>query len=543
MPAQLTYPGVYIEEVPSGVHAIVGVGTSITAFIGRTRSGPVNQPVDVFSLAEFTRRFGGLWRDSSVGFAVRDFFQNGGTHAIVVRLAKDADTAELDVDALKLVAASPGSWGVDLRAAVDHDDPDPDLAAKLGVDPSKLFNLTVRLSTPGGAVEKFHNLSAADNKRNVVKILADQSQLVRVAPGWAAADPAAGKDPLSVLEDAVEAARIAYSQDAAKQAAYAQAQAALRAGVDQARAGVSDGADLTAAEFTGGTAEQDHQGLYALDQADLFNILCIPPPALDGDLPGNIASAASVYCEKRRAVFLVDPPVDWKDPSAGMAQVQAFDGAKANAAMYFPRLRQPNPLKDGLYEEFVPCGAVAGVMARTDAARGVWKAPAGLDAVLNGVPDLAYKLTDDENGELNPLGINCLRAMPAAGRVVWGARTLEGADVLASDWKYLPVRRLALYLEESLYRGTRWAVFEPNDEPLWGQLRLSVGSFMHQLYRQGAFQGSSPKDAYFVKCDGTTTTQADRDLGVVNVLVGFAPLKPAEFVVITLQQIAGQIET
>jgi uncharacterized protein len=182
------------------------------------------------------------------------------------------------------------------------------------------------------------------------------------------------------------------------------------------------------------------------------------------------------------------------------------------------------------------------VMARTDAQRGVWKAPAGLDATLVGVPSLSVALTDAENGELNPLGINCLRAFPSAGRVVWGARTLRGADQLADEYKYIPVRRTALYIEESLFRGLKWVVFEPNDEPLWAQIRLNAGAFMHNLFRQGAFQGSSPRDAYFVKCDKETTTQNDINLGIVNVIVGFAPLKPAEFVIIKLQQMAGQIE-
>jgi phage tail sheath protein FI len=191
----------------------------------------------------------------------------------------------------------------------------------------------------------------------------------------------------------------------------------------------------------------------------------------------------------------------------------------------------------------VPCGIVAGVMARTDTQRGVWKAPAGLDASLNGTQGLQASLNDAENGTLNPLGINCLRSFPAAGKVVWGARTMRGADQMADEYKYVPVRRLALFIEESLFRGTQWVVFEPNDEPLWAQIRLNIGSFMHNLFRQGAFQGQSPKDAYFVKCDKETTTQNDIDLGTVNIVVGFAPLKPAEFVVIQLQQIAGQIET
>ena len=149
-------------------------------------------------------------------------------------------------------------------------------------------------------------------------------------------------------------------------------------------------------------------------------------------------------------------------------------------------------------------------------------------------------LTDGENGQLNPLGVNCLRNFPVIGNVVWGARTLDGADALASQWKYIPVRRLAYYIEESLFRGTQWVVFEPNDEPLWAQIRLNVGSFMQTLFIKGAFQGSSPNDAYFVKCSSETTTQTDIDNGVVNIVVGFAPLKPAEFVVIQIQQIAPQ---
>ncbi|HEV2950915.1 MAG TPA: phage tail sheath C-terminal domain-containing protein, partial [Actinomycetota bacterium] len=206
-----------------------------------------------------------------------------------------------------------------------------------------------------------------------------------------------------------------------------------------------------------------------------------------------------------------------------------------------------DPLQDGNLEDFAPSGAVAGVMSRTDAERGVWKAPAGIEAGLRGVLGTSINgipatLTDKENGDLNPLGINSIRSFPNIGNVVWGARTLEGSDVLASQWKYLPVRRLALYIEESLFRGTHWVVFEPNDEPLWAQIRLNIGAFLHGLFRQGAFQGTTPRDAYLVKCDRETTTQDDINRGVVNILVGFAPLKPAEFVVIKIQQLAGQIQ-
>ena len=213
-----------------------------------------------------------------------------------------------------------------------------------------------------------------------------------------------------------------------------------------------------------------------------------------------------------------------------------------NAALYFPRVKIADPLNDFRLRSVGASGTVAGLYARTDSARGVWKAPAGTEASLVNVQGLDYRLTDPENGALNPLAINCLRNFPVYGNVAWGARTLEGADQQASEWKYVPVRRLALFLEESLYRGLKWVVFEPNDEPLWAQIRLNTGAFMHNLFRQGAFQGTTPRDAYFVKCDRETTTQNDRNLGIVNILVGFAPLKPAEFVIIKLQQMAGQIE-
>jgi phage tail sheath protein FI len=204
---------------------------------------------------------------------------------------------------------------------------------------------------------------------------------------------------------------------------------------------------------------------------------------------------------------------------------------------------EADPTRGGMLQNFVPSGLVAGVMARTDVSRGVWKAPAGVDASLNGVSGLTVPMNDDENGELNPIGINCLRTFPIIGSVIWGARTMRGANLLGDEYKYVPVRRLALFIEESLYRGLQWVVFEPNDEPLWSQIRLNAGAFMNGLFREGAFQGGSPRDAYFVLCDKTTTTQNDINLGIVNVIVGFAPLKPAEFVVLKIQQMAGQIQT
>jgi uncharacterized protein len=249
------------------------------------------------------------------------------------------------------------------------------------------------------------------------------------------------------------------------------------------------------------------------------------------------------YCKDRRAFFVLDPPEAWDSVDDAVAGVDDLNLRDENVAVYFPRVKIVDPLRDNMPSTFAPSGVVAGLYARTDAQRGVWKAPAGTEATMAGVRAMTVPMTDRENGLLNPIGVNCLRAFPVTGNVIWGARTLEGADQLASEWKYIPVRRTALYLEESLYRGLKWVVFEPNDEPLWAQIRLNVGSFMHTLFRQGAFQGASPKDAYLVKCDSETTTQADIDRGVVNILVGFAPLKPAEFVFIRVQQLAGQLQT
>jgi hypothetical protein len=311
-----------------------------------------------------------------------------------------------------------------------------------------------------------------------------------------------------------------------------------------------DGSALTRDDYTTRDGLQSNKmGLYALSQVDLFNILCLPPDQRDSTLPKEIYQDALPYCVERRAMLVVDAPTDWTSANAITASSNAkltdlglTGEAARNAAIYFPRVIESDPKRDGQPETFAPCGIVAGIMARTDSARGVWKAPAGLDAGVQGIQKLAVTLNDAENGMLNPLGINCFRTFPVSGTVSWGARTARGADVLADEYKYVPVRRLALYIEESLYRGLQWVVFEPNDNPLWAQIRLNVGAFMHDLFRKGAFQGTTPREAYFVKCDSETTTQNDINLGIVNILVGFAPLKPAEFVIIKLQQMAGQIQ-
>ncbi len=534
MPTTPTYPGVYIEEVPSEVRTITGVATSITAFIGRALRGPVDDPIHVQSFAEFTRNFGGLWRESPLGYAVQHYFLNGGTDALIVRVVDDTSgtpaasatvalAPETVGPSLSLEAANPGLWGNNLEVVVDYETSDP--------TGTELFNLTLREVVAGQpvAVETFRNLSVSDtHERYVVTVLEQQSDLVRVQ------DPPPALPTVRPVDSTLDANNnpipTPFNTDG-------------HDGGPIGAAHISDEASLASAR----------RGIWALDKADLFNLMCIPPftfgsPGV-GDVDFSTWTAALAYCKLRRAMLIVDPPSAWSDPSDVLDTTNGVDGTNApvardeNASIYFPRVKMADPLQQNRLVTFAPCGVVAGIHARTDATRGVWKAPAGQDATLVGVRQLAYKMTDGENGRLNPFGVNCLRKFPVSGNVVWGARTLEGADRLASEWKYVPVRRIALYIEESLYRGTQWVIFEPNDEPLWAQIRLNVGAFMHNLFRQGAFQGSSPRDAYFVKCDSETTTQNDIDRGIVNLLVGFAPLKPAEFLIIKISQIAGEIQT
>ena len=310
-----------------------------------------------------------------------------------------------------------------------------------------------------------------------------------------------------------------------------------------ALSGGVDSGTLTDAEIRGSRAAKT--GFFALEDVDLFNILCLPAAVkLAAAGMRAVYAAAEAYCEERRAFLIVDIPEDTNSLDAMQTWlVQNETLRHRNAAVYFPRVLIPDPLKQNRLRDVAASGTLAGLYALTDTNRGVWKAPAGTDARLRGVQQLVYVLTDRENGALNPLGVNCLRNFPVFSNIAWGARTLDGADQQASDWKYIPVRRLALFLEESLYRGTKFAVFEPNDEPLWAQIRLNLGAFMQDLFRKGAFQGRTPREAYFVKCDKETTTQTDINLGIVNVVVGFAPLKPAEFVIIKIQQMAGQIPT
>jgi phage tail sheath protein FI len=296
-----------------------------------------------------------------------------------------------------------------------------------------------------------------------------------------------------------------------------------------------------------GVGKSTGTGIRSLDSIDYFNLLCIPPYNKKNTVSSTVYRTALKYCESKRAILLIDPPSKWikkgpkKIPSAQDVEKSIGSLRHPNAAFFYPHLRIKNQL-DRSVRTLVPSGAVAGVIARMDSNIGVWKAPAGIQASIQGVTELETTLTDKKNGELNEMGINCLRAIPSAGIVIWGARTLSKKESnydAAHFWKYIPVRRTALFIEESLYRGTKWAVFEPNDVPLWAKIRISVGAFMSLLFQSGAFQGASQSEAFFVKCDEKTTSQDDIEKGILNILVGFAPLKPAEFVIIKIKQKAG----
>jgi uncharacterized protein len=629
MSVALTYPGVYVEELPSGVHSITGVATSIAVFIGWAPKGPVDRAVLVESWSEFESEFGGLYPDVYLGYAVNQFFANGGNQAYVVRLVWDgtlptttspapaaAATAKVTNvgGALTLFASSPGQWANTFQVK---------LVPQTGS--STRFTLQVIDATSGNVVESFVNLSVSpSDPLYMVPVVDTDSQYVTFVdpanpggtitpPASIAADTIPGPTALTAtaaaggslpkpatyyykvtalypdgesLESNEDHAttttanrtvtlgwtapgsfngnaptgyRVARGTAAGAENVYFVIAAPATGFTDDGTlvpspgspqptvsvawplAGGADGGVLTPS-----TSDFDNvllndpsgHGLALLDRVPIFNLLCVP-----GETNAATVQQLQAFSAKNRAFCIVD-----SDQIATIDSLRTNGPAgltnapnAANSALYFPWISAPDPLAGNRPALMPPCGFVAGIYAATDAARGVWKAPAGINAGLTGALGLQYTLTDLENGDLNVQGINCLREFRVYGDVVWGARTLLGADEVGSQWKYVPIRRLALYLESSLYEGTQWVVFEPNDERLWSQIRLNVGAFMQELFLQGAFQGTTPQKAYFVKCDAENNPQSSIDKGVVNILVGFAPLYPAEFVVIQIQQMmAGQ---
>jgi len=550
LPITPTFPGVYVGEIPSGLHTITPVATSIAAFVGRAPMGPVDEALAISSFGDFTRLYGGLSLDYPMSYAVQQFFENGGSEAVIARLFEPVDETrngyaqlhfppsspmqpdcrelcqpgtvgdEIFAPSLHLVAASPGTWGNRLYAAVDVDGI-TDVSVKQflqgDIVREDLFNLSLTLTDPRGrqvSQERYMNLTvkqtglAKDSPNRLDRVLAS-SKLCRVSrlPNSPPVGAVMGK-------------------------------------------GGDDGDFLQPQTYLGDALK--NTGIYLLNAVS-FNLLCIPPdrrisddmPLAQQDLDPKVRNAAARYSVEKRAIYIVDPPAAWEQLAADgrIADIKLEDlgitgknqagiAVGRNAAVYFPRFIGEDVLREGRPAVFAPCGAIAGIIAATDAACGVWKAPAGADAGLAGVTSLNVTLSDPQQGELNPLGVNCLRTFPVIGTVIWGSRTLQGADQFEDDYKYLPVRRLMLFIEDSLYRGTQWAAFERNDESLWSSLRLAGNSFMAELARQGAFYN------YLVTCDATTTTPTDIANGIVNIVIQIAPVMPAEFVAIQIRQTA-----
>ena len=641
MPVQTTYPGVYIEERPSGVRTIVGVSTSVTAFVGAAERGPVDEPVRIFSFADYVRAFGPPLDDARpLGHVVQHYFANGGSEAIVVRAggagADEASVALKDVlssgnDVLLLTATGKGEWAnwtgaVGLQVDVDREG---------SGNPQDLFNVVLRHLTldpatnapVAAAEETYVNLSMSPkHPRYALNVLAGSQLAVPSLPAaltttakGSSTGGAAVPNPLTiepgtktlrvsvdfgpavdlVLFPAETAAVDKSPTQIANELSSALANASLpasasqtggvikiesnAAGMDSAvvvtpapsgdlsgalslgrawgGAEVSGSADRRPASttagaigFTGGDDGSDvgpaeivpsggATGLYALDSLlfPRFNLLCLPGLTTEDDVA---VSNAIAYCKGQRAFCIVDSPIGgYPSLPTSPPSLGSLTALGEHGAVYYPRLRVVETGPGGVRKtlDLPACGAVAGVFARTDTQRGVWKAPAGREAGIVGVSGLTESTSDQLSGVLNPRGINVLRSFPGAGTVVWGARTLKGDDTASSEFKYVPIRRLTDYIGSSLYLGTQFAVFEPNDTDLWAQLRLAVGTFMRGLFRQGAFQESSKRsesDSFFVVVDDSNNPPSEVNLGRVNILVGFAPLKPAEFVVIAITQIS-----
>ena len=524
----LLHPGVYVSEVPSGLRSIEGAPTSTTIFVGETERGPIG-PTMIKSRSDYERMFGGYFRvrdDSSpptptrvlTAYAIDGFYLNGGSTAYVLR-AMDPGTALAPVTASnsQLEASSPGIWGNSVSIAV---------MPSSGSDAAQRIRIDVVYESPRtgerAIVESFDRLSTKVDDENYVVDVLTRSLYIR----WKATAPVSlptvdadlvtsptaspiqsAPTATEIIDNAVALTGGIGGGGALDAADYGLLMADRLAGVDDAALLVA-GCDalLTNTDYVD-YVQQFIDFAEARPRQDLFFV---------GDLPGQHAAG---------------------DPTqATVATATANDGlTKSNfTGLYWPHVVVGDIVGDGRNPKITlpPSGYVAGLFARTDGRRGVWKAPAGTEATLLGTDALGYQLNDLHSDELNPEGVNALRQIPGAGRVVWGART----QIPASEWRYVPVRRTAIFLRTSIYNGIQWAVFEPNDEPLWSSLRASIGGFMQTQFRNGAFAGRTSREAYFVKVDSDTTTEIDQAAGVVNILVGFCPLRPAEFVVVKLSQ-------
>jgi phage tail sheath protein FI len=508
MPITTTFPGLYIEELASNAHTIIAAPTSVTVIIGythpfKTPTGTFGTAVELFSFTDYERAFGGLFAsgmvDNSVPYAVNQFFLNGGADCWVVGLEAHArDGSGGDLGALPRATATVGAAVFTSRELTDR------IPMFVTIDNLQSGDSVADVTIFYGSVaETYRGVNLINGDANFIETrINGVSNLVTVAPAGA------------------------YGPT-------------FTAGSHQAFGFTLPGGFATT--FSTLDYLNIFQADTSLDKVQIFNLLIMP-----GVTDKSIWSAALAFCERKHAFAILDPPRqaaadDSFPPLKKIADLLAPFPTSTNAALYFPYLQAQDPLTNTPME-LPPSGSVAGIFARIDQTRGVWKAPAGLEATVNntsGVVDRG-QMTDQRQGTLNPIGVNCLREFAGAGTVVFGARTTVTANTAFQQWWYVPVRRMALFLEQSLLANLKWVVFEPNDDPLWTAIRITIENFMLSLFNQGAFQGSTPSQAFKVICDGTTTTQDDIDRGVVNIVVAFAPLKPAEFVIIKIAQLAGQ---
>lgn len=502
-PRSVSYPGVYVEEVSSSVRTIAGRSTSTTAFLGRAHWGPVGVPTTLSNFADFERLFGGLWQESQLGYSIKDFFLNGGSRALVVRLEDSATHSLISIpsngnpsDTIPLIAANPGAWGQSLKATVDYLNVPP--------DDSEHFNLLIERSSDGFMEHHLKLSMQPHSSRFLGALLEQRSSLLKL-------------DSESLLPASISTNRPA-------------------SGVylPTANSG-SDGNLLSLENFVGTGKQAAKEGLYALERAECFNLLVIPPYKSTNDVDSALVSEAAIYCERKRAFYIVDPPTQWTNASEATANGSSSGTESINAAIYFPRMLQTDVLDSTTQQVRAPSGAIAGLYARTDHSRGVWKAPAGTEAQLKGFISPEFNLSSAQAGDLNNHHINPIRRINGLGTVVYGSRTIGGTH--DPEWRYVPVRRLGLFLLSSIELGTQWAVFEPNKHTLWKSVTLSVEKFLNEQWRRGAFAGSNTQEAYFIRCGlGQTMTQADIDRGRLIIEVGFAPLKPAEFIILRIEQ-------
>ncbi|AOS64302.1 phage tail sheath family protein [Actinoalloteichus hymeniacidonis] len=494
MPTYLS-PGVYVEEVQGGSRPIEGVGTAVAAFVGFAEKGPFHAPTLVTSWNQYTQHFGGYAEDAYLAHAVFGYFANGGGLAYIVRIGGDPSsgpasaqpTAAAEVGGLRIEALPDVTGDIEVEIA-DPEGENP---------PDDRFRLVVRQG--GRIVETFDVSTKKTTKNYVVTQIGERSAVIRIAePAGALARPERGKAPLTPPAADVPTR-------------------------------------VSAVEYIGDVAART--GFGGLEAVDEITMVVVPDlmsahrrGVIDAEGVRTVQLALISHCEQMgdRVAILDTPPTltaqqvrDWRQDEAG------YDSRYAT--VYHPWIRVFDPVS-GRNIPVPPGGHVAGVWARNDVERGVHKAPA--NEVVRTAVDLETPLSKGEQDLLNPIGVNCIRAFPGRGIRIWGARTLSSDPA----WRYLNVRRLFNYLEESILLGTQWVVFEPNDDRLWASIRRNVTAFLTEEWRRGALFGRTAQQAFYVKCDAETNPQESIDLGQVICEIGVAPVKPAEFVVFRLSQ-------